>query len=64
MIPPRRHPALTKRQQHRLNNIVASAHIENADLDQDAVNRLTRVMTGVMTGDQARAAVLRKYVVQ
>lgn len=52
--------ALTAEQQDKLNNIVASAEIDGAILNDDARQLIAKVITGQLTGDEARAEIMAK----
>lgn len=49
---------LNGEQKKRFDNIVASAELDGVILDDEARQRLAKVITGQMTGDEARAEIL------
>lgn len=49
---------MTANQQDHLNNIVASTELDGVILDEDAKQRIARVITGNLTGDEARAEIM------
>lgn len=51
---------MTPEQGRRLKNLVASAELDGVILDDQAQQRLAKVITGQMTGDEARAEILAR----
>lgn len=51
---------LNEEQRTRFNSIVASAALDGMILDDEAKQRLAKVITGQLAGDEARAEILAK----
>lgn len=51
---------LNEEQRTRFNSIVASAALDGMILDDEAKQRLAKVITGQLTGDEARAEILAR----